>query len=62
LLENRTNSSILFPFGIEYLIEENRILRRQIGSRILLTDAERTLAEKAVALGRLMADPVGHLT
>ena len=44
---------------IEYLIEENRVLRNQIENRILLTDAERrTLAEKAVALGRLMADTV----
>jgi hypothetical protein len=42
---------------IEYLIEENRILRNQISKRILLTDAERTiLAEKAIALGKLMAD------
>ena len=44
---------------IEYLVEENRILRGQIEKRILLTDAERrTLAEKAVALGKLMADTV----
>ena len=44
---------------IEYLIEENRVLRNQIETRILLTDAERrTLAEKAVALGKLMADTV----
>jgi len=44
---------------IEYLIEENRVLRNQVGKRILLTDAERrTLAEKAVALGKLMADTV----
>jgi hypothetical protein len=44
---------------IEYLIEENRVLRNQIEKRILLTDAERrTLAEKAVALGKLMADTV----
>ena len=44
---------------IEYLIEENRILRDQIEKRILLTDAERkTLAERAVALGKLMADTV----
>jgi len=44
---------------IEYLIEENRVLRNQIEKRILLTDAERKgLAEKAVALGKLMADTV----
>jgi hypothetical protein len=44
---------------VEYLIEENRVLRNQIQKRILLTDAERSvLAEKAVALGRLMADTV----
>ena len=44
---------------VEYLIEENRILRNQIEKRILLTDAERRiLAEKAVALGKLMADTV----
>ena len=42
---------------IEYLLEENRVLRHQIDKRILLTDHERrTLAERAVALGRLMAD------
>src|ERR1039457_2620504 len=44
---------------IEYLLEENRVLRHQIDKRILLTDHEhRTLAEKAVALGELMADTV----
>ncbi len=44
---------------VEYLNEENRVLRNQIQKRILLTDAERrNLAEKAVALGRLMADTV----
>jgi Homeodomain-like domain len=44
---------------IEYLLEENRVLRNQIEKRILLTDQERrTLAEKAVALGKLMADTV----
>jgi hypothetical protein len=44
---------------IEYLLEENRVLRNQIQKRILLTDHERrTLAERAVALGRLMADTV----
>ena len=35
---------------IEYLLEENRVLRNQIDRRILLTDSERrTLAEKAVS-------------
>jgi len=44
---------------IEYLLEENRVLRNQIDKRILLTDSERrTLAEKAFALGKLMADTV----
>jgi hypothetical protein len=44
---------------VEYLIEENRVLRNQIDKRILLTNAERRiLAEKAVALGKLMADTV----
>src|SRR5258706_15872689 len=44
---------------IEYLLEENRVLHNQIDKRILLTDSERrTLAEKAVALGKLMADTV----
>lgn len=44
---------------VEYLIEENRVLRKQIDKRILLTDAQRrTLAEKAVLLGKLMADTV----
>ncbi|NQU10670.1 helix-turn-helix domain-containing protein, partial [bacterium] len=44
---------------IEYLLEENRILRNQIQKRILLTDGERRiLAEKAVVLGKLMADTV----
>ena len=38
---------------IEYLLEENRVLRHQIDKRILLTDHERrTLAEKAVVLGQ----------
>ena len=51
------NESLLAK--IEYLIEENRVLRNQIEKRILLTDAERSiLAEKAVALGKLMADTV----
>jgi putative transposase len=44
---------------IEYLLEENRVLRNQIQQRILLTDHERrTLAERAIALGKLMADTV----
>jgi putative transposase len=44
---------------IEYLLEENRILRNQIQRRITLTDGERrTLAEKAIALGKLMEDTV----
>ena len=44
---------------VEYLIEENRVLRNQISKRLLLTDAERIiLAEKAVALGKLMSDTV----
>lgn len=44
---------------IEYLLGENRVLRNQIDSRILLTDNERcTLATKAVALGKLMADTI----
>ena len=44
---------------VEYLIEENCVLRNQIAKRIRLTDAERkSLAEKAVALGRIMADTV----
>jgi transposase InsO family protein len=44
---------------IEYLLEENRVLRNQLDKRILLTDHERrTLAEKAVLLGKLMADTV----
>ena len=44
---------------IEYLLEENRVLRHQIQRRLQLTDNERrTLAEKAVALGKLMSDTV----
>ena len=44
---------------IEYLLEENRVLRNQLDKRIHLTDSERrTLAEKAIALGKLMADTV----
>ena len=39
---------------IEYLLEENRILRNQIEKRILLTDSERKiLAQKAITLGKL---------
>ena len=42
---------------LEYLLEENRALRGQIDGRLRLTDPERkVLAEKAVALGKLMAD------
>jgi len=44
---------------VEYLIEENRVLRNQLQQRVRLTDAEkRTLAEKAVLLGKLTADTV----
>lgn len=44
---------------IEYLLEENRVLRNQLDKRVHLTDSKRrTLAEKAVALGKLMADTV----
>jgi transposase InsO family protein len=44
---------------IEYLIEENRVLRRQVQGRPNLTDPERKLlAEKAILLGTLMADTV----
>src|ERR1017187_6183361 len=44
---------------IEYLLEESRVLRNQIDCRILLTDNERgILAEKAIVLGKLMADTV----
>ena len=43
----------------EYLLEENRALHRQLSGRVLLTDPERrTLAIKAVALGKQMADVV----
>ena len=42
---------------VEYLIEENRVLRRQLDKRVKLTDVERkSLAEKAIALGKLMAE------
>jgi hypothetical protein len=41
------------------LLEENRLLRNQIQQRLLMTDSERrTLVEKAVALGKLMANAV----
>ena len=44
---------------IEYLIEENRILRNQLERRPRLNDAEReSLARKAIALGKLLADTV----
>ncbi|MFA7173750.1 MAG: helix-turn-helix domain-containing protein [Kiritimatiellia bacterium] len=44
---------------VEYLLEENKVLIGQLDKRVKLTDIERkTLAEKAVALGRLMADNV----
>ena len=50
---------------IEYLIEENRILRNQISKRILLTDAERTILERAAhtcpvhqSLGERVAAPI----
>jgi hypothetical protein len=44
---------------VEYLIEENRVLRNQLDKRVKLTDAERRiLAEKAIALGKLLADTV----
>ena len=44
---------------IEYLHEENRVLRGQLDKRVKLEEAERILlAEKAVALGKLMADTV----
>ena len=44
---------------IEYLLEENRILRNQLDKRLRLTNHERrSLAEKAVALGKLIADTV----
>ncbi len=44
---------------IEYLLEENRVLRSQLTKRPRLSDTERrVLAEKAVAMGKLMADTV----
>ena len=43
----------------EYLREENRTLLGQVEGRLRLTDAERrSLAEKAVALGKDMTDTV----
>ena len=56
-ITGEVNESLLSR--IEYLIEENRVLRNQPDKRLQLTDAERrTLAEKAIALGKLMADTV----
>ena len=50
-----------FLARIKYLIEENRVLRNQLDKRLKLTDPERKLpAEKAVLLGKLMADDVGR--
>src|ERR1017187_2723596 len=44
---------------IEYLLEETRALATQLACRIRLTDNERAiLAEKPIALGKLMADTV----
>ncbi len=44
---------------VEYLLEENKVLQRQLAKRPHLTDIERkSLAEKAIALGALMADTV----
>ncbi len=44
---------------VEYMVEENRVLRNQLDKRLKLTDPERkVLAEKAVLLGKLMADTV----
>ncbi|MFT5130827.1 MAG: putative transposase [Rhodothermales bacterium] len=43
----------------EYLMEENRLLRRQITGRLRLNDGERvSLAEKAMALGKLLDETV----
>jgi hypothetical protein len=51
------NEDLLRRIG--HLLEENRVVRHQINKRILLTDHERrTLADKAIALGKLMADTV----
>lgn len=44
---------------IEYPLKENRVLRNQIQQRLLPAgDEGRTLAVRAVALGKLMADTV----
>ena len=43
---------------IEYLIEENRVLRNQLDGLRLTDQERRSLAEKAVALDKLMADTV----
>jgi len=46
---------------IEYLLEENRVLRNQIQKRILLTDHERRiLAERAIACGQITRLPSMH--
>jgi len=46
---------------VEYLIEENRVLRNQLQQRVRLTDAERrTLAEKAVLPVALSANSFPH--
>jgi putative transposase len=43
----------------EYLMEENRVLRGQITGRLRLNDGERvSLAEKAMALGKLLDETV----
>jgi transposase InsO family protein len=56
-ISGRVNEELLRR--IEYLLEENRVLRHQIEKRLRLTDPERrSLAVKAVALGKLMADTV----
>lgn len=44
---------------LDYVPEENRILRRQLSGRLNLTDTDRrTLAEKGRRLGRMLADTV----
>lgn len=44
---------------LDYITEENRVLRRQLGTRLKLTDAERrSLAEKGKRLGKFLADTV----
>ena len=46
----------------EYLVTENRILRRQSQGRLKLTDAERkSLAELAKKLGTKALEEVAHL-